>query len=211
LAIIFAVIYLAEDLVNWFILAFVLISIPVSIVNQVVFRSRWKQLATQTNLNFETKGTFGFLANPQLTGRYRGYTVILDIFSRSTGRYRSHYTRFKLTFPFENPEPFSVKKHNIFHTNKLQIEDQEIGMKYTFKASSPRPIDRLIRQNRIRQSFLDLHPQVRGLEFSVSENGITFIERGRIKDTAYLQAVLNFLVQLSDLIQQQAQGFHFDR
>ena len=117
----------------------------------------WRELASRTNLQTEGLTAFKALANPYLSGTYRGHKVVINTFSKGSGRSRRYYLQFIITMSTPIEGEFTFEKKSFWNGRQgVETGDPEIDKVYRIKTENPDIVKRMLRNHRLLQGFLDL-------------------------------------------------------
>ncbi|MBT3240364.1 MAG: hypothetical protein HON98_10245 [Chloroflexi bacterium] len=166
------------------------------------WKSGWKKLEEASGLALEDNSLLGIMKTQKLTGKYRGYPIEMDGYSVGLGRYRKHYTKVEIELPETLKGSFSLTKRGFWQKNLETTGIEEFDQRFNFSSDMDWVADRLFRNREIEDGMYDLHAQCRTLQLSATDKQLFFQERGRIKDSEYLMALLDFLIKMTGMIKQ---------
>ena len=163
-------------------------------------KEEWKVLADQLLLNFDPGS---FFKNPEVKGMYRGYNVILDTYTVSTGQTSVTYTR--LSVDISNPKDVFLR---IYHEGFLSRIGKKLGLQ-DIQTKNPDFDDMfMIKGNNELEAItildLDIQAKILSLRepnrFNAKIKGqkITFEESGIIKDIERLKSTLDMLIDIAE-------------
>jgi hypothetical protein len=186
----------------------VLVAILTWLAVRVVMRNyraeekHWGDLARRLGLNYEMGGSFS--SQPQVTGTYRGYPMLLDAVTHRSGKSKAYWTRVVLRL--DNRTNLDLL---LYDGNPLERAENVLGVKYVLTGDDA--FDRrfilqgnpeglatfLVSSVRLRAE-LSAHPHVR---LRVQKELMSYEMRGIEIDQMHLQAVIDMLVELSAMIE----------
>ena len=168
----------------------------------------WSELAVRTSLTFEP----GTLFSPmRVTGTYHGRPLALDTFTRSSGKSSTTYTRIRLGA--NNPSALSLaiydenvlsKLGKALGTQDIQVGDDELDRRFTFKGQPQQVIAGLLTSIGLRQKLLEarsVHVEVKGQE-------VYWQQRGAESNADYLQFLFDLLSDLAEAVDRAGGGAH---
>jgi hypothetical protein len=91
---------------------------------------------------------------------------------------------------------FNRKSLNEIYNEKVFISEA-INTRFDVIASSPEKLKHLLAQPRLYQGILELHTAVKKLRLTIVGDALTCSFEGPIQDNDFLQAGLDFLVELA--------------
>ena len=189
--------WLAENLVILFVAFFVLTSLIGSVNRWFQFRRR-TTFAAEMGLPVEKKSLF---SSPVIQGTYRGHQLTIADTSESRGRSREHFTNFLMTLNTPTTSTFTIKKRSITHANRELTNDEEVDKKLTIKINSNKLLQQILKTRRLRQGLLELGERSRTKDLYLNGKVLHYKESGQVTDPVYLQAVLNYMVEMIKLIE----------
>jgi len=160
----------------------------------------WSELAVRTSLTFEPGG---LLSPMRVTGTYRGRPLTLDTYTRSSGKSSTTYTRIRLGV--NNPSALSLAIYDENVLSKLgkalgmqdiQVGDDELDRRFTFKGQPQPVIASLLTSIGLRQKLLEarsVHVEVKGQE-------VYWQQRGAESNADYLQFLFDLLSDLAEAV-----------
>jgi hypothetical protein len=190
-----------EDISEYLIILFVAFFVLTSLIGSVI---RWFQFRRRTNfaaelgLPVEKKGWF---SSPVIQGTYRGHQLTIADTSESRGRSREHFTNFLMNLNTPTTSTFTIKKRSITHANRELTNDEELDKKLTIKTNSKRLLQQILKTRRLRQGLLELGERSRTKDLYLNGKVLHYKESGQVSDPMYLQAVLNYMVEMIKLIE----------
>jgi hypothetical protein len=190
----------SEIFINWIILiTFFLYGIFFLDIN--IRETQWEILAKRIKLKIRN--------STNISGTYKGFTVLIDTFTRGIYRFRRQYTQFEVTFPKEISTTFTIEMKKFWNMERgVGTNDPVFDKLYRLKTIDPDFVKKLLRNYRILQGFLDLGKSAKEMKLSVTSKSIVYVERYITKDINYLQALLDWLILISnELIRQEQFDF----
>ena len=190
-----------EDLVVYFVIFFIVFSV---ILNLILFVNRWflfrrrTIFAEEIGLPVEKKNWF---SSPEIKGTYRGHRITIADSSESLGRSRVHFTNFMINLNTPTRSSFTIKKRSITHANRELTNDQEVDRKLTIKINSKMLLQQILKTRRLRQGLLELGERSRTRDLYLNGKTLHYKESGQVSDPEYMQAVLNYMVEMIKLIE----------
>jgi hypothetical protein len=166
----------------------------------------WSELAARTGLTFEPGGLFSPM---RITGAYRGHALTLDTFTRSSGKSSTTYTRIRLSV--NNPSALSLaiydenvlsKVGKALGMQDIQVGDDELDRRFTFKGQPEPVITGLLTSIGLRQKLLEarsMHVEVKGQE-------VYWQQRGEESNADNLQFLFDLLSDLAEAVDRAGGG-----
>ena len=168
----------------------------------------WSELAAHTGLTFEPGGLFSPM---RITGAYRGHALTLDTFTRRSGKNSTTYTRILLSV--NNPSALSLAIYDENVLSKLgkalgmqdiQVGDDELDRRFTFKGQPQPVIAGLLTSIGLRQKLLEarsVHVEVKGQE-------VYWQQRGAESNADHVQFLFDLLSDLAEAVDRAGGGAH---
>jgi hypothetical protein len=186
------------------ILVFAAVIAIVLVVNYYGRQSRlraWGELASNTGLTCESGGFFSPI---RVTGMYRGHGLVLDTFTRSSGKSSQTYTRIVLSA--NNPSDLSLaiyeegvmsKIGKALGMQDIQLGDADLDQRFIIKGRPEEAIVNLLAFGSLRQKLLD----ARSLNLALDGQQVHFEERGVELDIGRLQFLFDLMSDLAEAIE----------
>jgi len=153
--------------------------VAVSYFNRRARRAAWDELASQNGLIFEPGNYRG--KSPSVSGVYRGHSLLVDTFTRGSGKSRTTYTR--ITLNVNNPtglklsisgEGVGSKLKKLLGAIEILVGDEAIDAKFFIQGSPEMAVQRLLSNTSLRQKLLDsqsLHIELTGQRIVYQKRG----------------------------------------
>ena len=154
--------------------------------------------AEEMGLPVEKKSWF---SSPIIKGTYRGHRITIADTSESRGRSRVHFTNFMMNLNTPTTSSFTIKKRSITHVNRELTNDEVVDKKLTIKINSKMLLQQILKTRRLRQGLLELGERSRTRDLYLNGKTLHYKEGGQVSDPVYLQAVLNYMVEMIKLIE----------
>lgn len=179
---------------------------------QMSWRRVWKKLSQEIELNSHL-GPFAKAPNhPRLTGYYRGYPILVDRFYILRG---VMHTRIQIAlasspakhrFRIEtNDWVARVKRKYNVQTSKglpyVEIGELVLDRSFLFQTNPPDFAREVFQPKKVRQGLVDIAPGVDEMSLALLNNRLVYHETGMMYDVAYLKAVIDWLVEISNQIE----------
>ncbi|HSG25877.1 MAG TPA: hypothetical protein VLA32_07135 [Anaerolineales bacterium] len=194
-----------EDISDYLVLLFVGFFILTSLIGFVIrwfhFR-KWTIFAEERGLTVEKKS---WVSSPVIQGTYRGHQITIADTSESRGRSREHFTNFMMTLNTPTTSTFTIKKRSITHANRELTNDEEVDKKLTIKINSKMLLEQILKTRRLRQGLLELGERSRTRDLYLNGKVLHYKESGQVSDPEYMQAVLNYMIDLIKLAERVEQ------
>ena len=166
----------------------------------------WGELATRTGLTFEPGG---LLTPMRITGAYRGHALTLDTYTRSSGKNSTTYTRILLSA--NNPSALSLaiydenvlgKIGKALGMQDIQVGDDELDRRFTFKGQPEPVITGLLTSISLRQKLLE----ARSVNVEVKGREVGWRQRGEESNADNLQFLFDLLSDLAEAVDRAGGG-----
>jgi len=166
----------------------------------------WGELAARTGLTFESGGLFSPM---RVTGTYRGHSLTLDTFTRSTGKNSTTYTRIQMGA--NNPSALSLaiydenvlsKVGKALGMQDIQTGDDELDRRFTIKGQPEPMIASLFTSIGLRQKLL----QARSVHVEVRGQQVYWQQRGAESNADHLQFLFDLLGDLAEAVDRAGGG-----
>lgn len=168
-------------------------------------RRTWSAFADEMGLKTEQKSWFSI---PKIRGTYRGYRISIADSTERNGRNAVHFTNFVLDLNTPSRNSFTIQKRSFTHFNRELTDDAGVDKKLTVKISSKKLLQQMLKTRRMRQGLLELGDRARTKVLYLNGKSLLYKERSQVNDREYIQAVLNYLIELAKLIEREEQiGF----
>lgn len=194
-----------EDISDYLVLLFVGFIILTSLIGFVIrwfhFR-KWTIFAEERGLTVEKKS---WVSSPVIKGTYRGHQITIADTSESRGRSREHFTNFMMTLNTPTTSTFTIKKRSITHANRELTNDEEVDKKLTIKINTKMMLQQILKTRRLRQGLLELGERSRTRDLYLNGKVLHYKESGQVSDPEYMQAVLNYMIDLIKLAERVEQ------
>lgn len=190
-----------EDISDYLVLLFVGFIILTSLIGFVIrwfhFR-KWTIFAEERGLTVEKKS---WVSSPVIQGTYRGHRITFAATSENRGRSRVHFTNFMMNLNTPTTSTFTIKKRSITHVNRELTKDEEVDKKLTIMISSRTLLQQMLKTSKLRQGLLELGERSRTKNLYLNGTVLHYKESGLASDPEYLQAVLNYMIEMIKLIE----------
>ena len=184
---------------------FIILSGFISLGVRWIQSRTWDAFADEMGFQTEQKNWFSI---PKIHGTYRGHRITMADSTEKTGRNTVHFTNFILDLNTSSQSSFTIQKRSLTHFNRELTNDAGVDKKLTVKISSKKLLQQMLKTRRVRQGLLELGERARTRALFLNGKTLHYKERGQISDREYIQAVLNYLIELAKLIQREEQiGF----
>jgi len=184
---------------------FIILSGFISLGVRWIQRRMWSAFADEMGLKTEQKSWFSI---PKIRGTYRGYRISIADSTERNGRNAVHFTNFVLDLNTPSRNSFTIQKRNFTHFNRELTNDPGVDKKLTVKISSKKLLQQMLKTRRMRQGLLELGDRARTKVLYLNGKSLLYKERSQVNDREYIQAVLNYLIELAKLIEREEQiGF----
>ncbi len=200
---VFALLIFSDRLnIVYFLVYFLVTSLGFTYLELHQWRSGWKKLGEETGLKLEDNSLIGIMKTQKLTGKYRGYPIEMNGYSVGFGRYRKHYTKVEIELPDQLIGKFSLTKRGFWQKKLEGTGNVNFDQRFNLSSDMDWVAGRLFGNQQIEEGMYDLHPQCLTLQLSATDNKLFFQERGRVKDSEYLMALIDFLIKMTGIIKQ---------
>ncbi len=161
----------------------------------------WGELAGNTGLTCESGGVFSPI---RVTGTYRGHGLILDTFTRSSGKNSQTYTRILLSA--NNPSNLALaiyeegvmsKVGKALGMQDIQVGDADLDRRFIVKGRPEDAVVNLFAFGNLRQRLLD----ARSLNLTLNGDQVRFEARGVELDIGRLQSLFDLMSELADAVE----------
>lgn len=201
----FTMIILLDQInITYLLIGLLVLGFGFSFLEYFLWRRNWLKLGEMAGLDNEESSNGNLFKAPMLAGSYRGYRISLSSFTTGYGRYKKHYTKIDMTLPDELIGNFSLVKKSLLQTDLGLTGIEEFDKRFTLKTDLEWVEKRLFHNRDIEEGLYDLHKQCRSMNLSASGTQLTFQERGRIKDTEYLIALMDYMIKMAMAIRQNS-------
>jgi hypothetical protein len=174
------------------------VAIPFAIAHTKKRNRTWSEAARQLDLAF-TPG--GFLKSLTLTGQVERMQVVVDTFTRGSGKNSSTYTRFRVSFPRSlglglglKQEAFFSGVSKFFGSQDIQIGDSTFDHTMMIKGNSEHSIRLFLtpaRRMRIQRFMAWQH------ENTIDDNSIQCIKVGVASERSSIVSTVQSMVRLA--------------
>lgn len=193
-------------------LGFLGIALGFAWYDHAALKNKWKELTQQLGLTYseERKGA-SLISLPVIKGTYKAHPVKFDTFVRGHGKYRRYYTEIQvlLTTPLIT-QGLKIERATWFNRIGKAVGSKTSNGRTVVETIDPELNRRVIIQSRpetfasqvlasasLQQGLEELAQQAWEMSLTIEQNALWYFERERIRDTEYLQAVLDLLVELA--------------
>ncbi|MEJ2485304.1 MAG: hypothetical protein P8Y68_06180 [Anaerolineales bacterium] len=184
---------------------FIILSGFISLGVRWIQRRTWGAFAEEMGFQTEQKTVFSI---PKIHGTYRGYRISITDSTEKQGRSTVHFTNFILELNTPSQNSFTIQKRSFTHFNRELTNDAGVDKKLTIKISSKKLLQQMLKTRRLRQGLLELGERARSKVLYLNGKTLHYKERNQISDREYIQAVLNYLIELAKLVEREEQiGF----
>lgn len=177
-------------------LVFFVLSALVGIIQRWYQRRMWNTFAEQIGFQMEQRNRFGF---PEMRGTYRGHRILIKDTTENQGRNRVHFTNFILDLNTPTSSSFTILKRSLTHLNRERTQDSQVDKKLTVKISSQKLLSQILNTRRLRQGLLELGERARTRTLFLNGKTLHYKESSQISSHEYLQAVLDYMIELTNL------------
>jgi len=208
---------LTEDQIKFFLLPVnLLIFIVYSYFKYSQWRSSWKDFAVKTNLKLELYKLIKIhvVNSCRIKGQYQNRQVLIEQIHRTpTGKAKS-YTKFSLSanIPKNYRLVITTKKNNIDFLSiankqansdllEIKVRDEQLNKKMIISGKPKALLDLTAEQKNLIDTLNSLSTNSYSFRIEVNANELTYYEHELITDAEYMAALLNFLAELLDLIE----------
>lgn len=146
-----------------------------------------------------------WVSSPVIQGTYRGHQITIADTNESRGRSREHFTNFMMTLNTPTTSTFTIKKRSITHANRELTNDEEVDKKLTIKINFKMLLEQILKTRRLRQGLLELGERSRTRDLYLNGKVLHYKESGQVSDPEYMQAVLNYMIDLIKLAERVEQ------
>lgn len=176
------------------------------------WRRVWRKLAQEIELDHHL-GPFAKNPNhPRLTGYYRGYPILID---RFFGLGRVMHTRIQVaqtTSPSEHRFRIETnywfarikRKYNVQTSKRLpyvEIGELSLDRSFLFRTNPPDFVQEVFQPKKILQGLVEIAPGVDEMSLALLNNRLVYHETGMMYDVAYMKALIDWLVEISNQIE----------
>lgn len=154
----------------------------------------WSRVATAHGLQLSPGGLFRY---PSVRGTLQGCPIVVDTFTRRSGKSRTTYTRFDVRYPSPLPIDLALSQQGLFSglaslfgAQDLEIGDESFDASVVVKGADAEAIRDFLTPERktTAKRLLDDHP---GIE--IGAEGLRWSKRGLIDRETELESVLEDL------------------
>ena len=117
----------------------------------------WKQIANEIDGEFIDQGFWG---KDMLTFKYKEWELLLDTFSRKTGKTTTTYTRFRVPFVNRNNFKFTIYREGFFASigkffgmQDIQIGDSFFDEEFIIKSNDVNKVKYLLSDKELKKLF----------------------------------------------------------
>jgi len=122
----------------------------------------WVQLEQEINAQFIKKKSF-LIDDSKVVLEHKNWTIVLDVFHRSTGKSSTPYTRMRCAYVNKDDFRFKIFKEGFFNDiakyfgmQDIEIEDEIFDNVFILKSKNPEQIKALFKDESIKKDFLAL-------------------------------------------------------
>lgn len=169
----------------------------------------WQDVAMRTGLTFQAGN---FLMMPSLSGEFRRRRLLMNTFSRGSGRSRTTYTRVALTLKAPGAGSLALSPQGFLSGigKALGMQDVEIGSErfdsaFMVKGNPPELAQSVFGDPILQDQLIELRQRV-NFTLELSGDSLSFTEVGVPRDADYLEAVYNMLSDLADKLDGGSKG-----
>ncbi len=183
-------------------------------LQRFIWQNSWRDFAANTGLIYrKSKPPGGLFDRPKVIGKYQGFPVHVERYTRGTGKYQKVYTQIRviLKLPLSSLLIINRKtwfsnikrlyKPNSFEAKFVDLGDEDFGRRVEVKSDSESFARAILSLYRVRQGFREIAAQAPEMKIVVRDNEILYTERGNITDTEYLTAILNTLIDFAKYLE----------
>lgn len=171
-------------------------------------KDAWEELASRLGAQYSENEHVFFIRNPFITGTYKGYPFQLARFRR--GKAERVFIEFQIRLPTQlvseglfiermnlsnwagkYSEPLTLEGFAVSQTGDEDLDQLAVIHTHPFDFAN-----RMFANPTIRQGLKELVSQAQDMRLSLQNNELRFYERTLIRDVEYLQAVLDFLIEM---------------
>jgi hypothetical protein len=166
----------------------------------------WRDVAERTGLSFNPGSSI--FEKPVISGGFRGFNVVVDTFTRGTGKSRTTYTRIVFNLHAQSNLTLSLSGEGLFSKvgksfgmQDIETGDAEIDERYVIKGQPEAEVVRLLSSIGLRQKLLTL----RGLNVEVKGQQVYYHKRGAEANPDALEALLDVLGDLAQAVERSSE------
>lgn len=161
----------------------------------------WPELARHTGLMYKPAlGSWSNRRSPQVTGKYRGYDIKLDLARIIPGPVddgiAAYRTRLVLTPHGRINGAVLVEARGWFSGKGLALGHDAFDQHFRLESRPEALASRLFDASHLRQRFLEVRPR----KFSLSDLGLRLEFKAGTRDAAGLRVLLNLACDLADTV-----------
>ena len=152
---------------------------------------------------FQTEGGER-LTPPDISGTYRGHQVcIKEIMEDARLNDENTLWFMEMTIHLAPPveSSLTIKNRRKFDFMRALTGDTITDQKLITKTSSPEMLNRLLADEHIRQGLIEIGERAPAKALTIEKDTLLYRERGIVSDIIYMQAVLDFLIEVANKIQ----------
>ena len=123
----------------------------------------WSQIAKDIGGEFIDNG---FWSKDDLRYEHKEWELLLDTFTRSTGKTNTRYTRLRVPFLNKDGLQFRIYREGFFSSigkffgmQDIQVRDSRFNESYIIQGNNPQKINRFLKDTKLKMLF-DMMPKV---------------------------------------------------
>ncbi|HNB53868.1 MAG TPA: hypothetical protein PK530_18120 [Anaerolineales bacterium] len=201
----------SSGLLIFLMLGFLGIALGYTWYDHAAWKGKWGEMAQQLGLTYseERKGA-SLISLPVIKGTYKAHPVKFDTFVRGYGKQRRYYTEIQvlLTTP-PIAQGLKIERATWFNrigkavgsktsNGRVVVEtiDPELNRRFIIQSRPETFSSQVLASASLQQGLEELAQQAWEMNLTVEQNALWYFERERIRDTEYLQAVLDLLIEM---------------
>lgn len=200
--------FLGGDLYLFYVILIFGFSLGISFFQWRAWHNRWRNFATDMGLTYQSyKSKQAFLFQwPRIEGTYQGHSLVIERFTKGSGRYKKIYTLIHMSLRDPLSETVEIVPKSLSSGIRRSMAGKDAGLEYVqvgdevfdrkleVKSSSAQFVRNVLSSHNTKQGILEIRSQTRDLKIRVQGQELYYQERSNIMDMNYLLDVLNTLV-----------------
>lgn len=182
-------------------IAFSVFSSLIVFANRWFHFRRWTVFAEERGLPVKKKNWF---SSPVILGTYRGHKITITN-TRGNRDPNGNFTDFMIVLNNPTRHTFTIQKRSFTHVNRELTNDEVIDRKLTIKVNSKTLLLQILKTRKLRQGLLELGERARTRDLYLNGKVLHYKESGQVSDQEYLEAVLNYMIDMIKLVERVEQ------
>ncbi|MCZ6794171.1 MAG: tetratricopeptide repeat protein [Planctomycetota bacterium] len=187
-----------EVLVVFVVILVAVVVIPLALLTSQRTDAAWREAARRLRLHYHPSG---FMKKRRISGRFAGFAVVVDTFTRSSGNSSTTYTRFRVSYPRSlglglrlTREGFFTGISKVFGAQDIELGAANFDAAILVKGSRPQAVRRFLtpaRRVRVHRLLIGHSGAV------VDDDDITWNRVGVLRDAARIVTTVRNFVRVA--------------